>query len=212
MVWYKREWKKMLKHVAMFCLCAAGGASLSAAHAADAHRSVDARTLDVAGVKTGMDFNEARAALIAHFHAASSDIKQDPYPGENPVTHTKLPSYLSYEKDGAKVTVHFEGRVPVDKARPLVVSQIDYELPWSTQNSQAMANAALEKYGVQSNAPNKLPMQWCVNPSRNAGMGCSVTPQAVLTLSQVHMTLTDPAWSDARIQFIEASHASKPSF
>ncbi|RYY12576.1 MAG: hypothetical protein EON55_12010, partial [Alphaproteobacteria bacterium] len=92
--------------------------------------SVNLRTLDVAGVRTGIDFDQVAKALTEHFQAAPADLKPDPFPGENIVAHTKLPSTLTYEKDGTRVTVHFEGRVPVDLAMPLVVWLVTYQLPW----------------------------------------------------------------------------------
>ena len=158
-----------------------------------------------------MDYDQAVTAVANHFRIARSQIKPDAFPGENLVTHTKLPSYFTYEKDGVKLTVYFEGRVPVDKAHPLVVGQIHYEMPWSQQNKAEMAKAALAKYGVQSNAPNDLPMHWCEKPSPNPGMGCD-TDQAKLQLSQVKMTLVDPAWQNARIKLVNDSNARKPSF
>lgn len=184
---------------------------LPPAHAGQ-QRSVDARTLDIAGVRTGMDYHQALEAVAAHFHVAHSQIRPNPYPGVNPVAHIRLPDYFIYEKDGVKLTVFFEGRVPLDKAHPLVVWRVDYEVPWSQQNSAAMAQAALAKYGAQSNAPNALPMQWCARPSPNPGMGCSGGQQAMLELNQVHMALTDPAWQNARIKFVQDSKATKPSF
>lgn len=177
-----------------------------------APKSVDVRNFDVAGVKTGMDYDQAVAAVIQHYKISKDQIKPDPFPGINIVTQTKLPSYFNYEKDGTKLTVHFEGRVPASKEHPLVASMVSYELPWSQENSAAMAKAAQEKYGEQSNAPNKLPMQWCEKPSSNTGIGCIAGGQAVLEVSQVRMTLTDPAWQKARISFVNESQKRKPSF
>lgn len=187
-------------------------ASFFAVHAIAAPKSVDARTLDVAGVRTGMDYDQAVIAVMQHYKASKDQIKPDAFSSVNIVTQTKLPSYFSYEKDGVKLTVHFEGRVPVSKERPLVVSMVFYELPWSQQNSVAMASAAQEKYGEQSNAPNKLPMQWCEKPSSNTGVGCIAGDQAILEVSQVRMTLTDPAWQKARVSFVNDSQKRKPSF
>ncbi|RZI76867.1 MAG: hypothetical protein EOP13_00560 [Pseudomonas sp.] len=181
-------------------------------YAMSAPRSVDVREFDIAGVKTGMDFEQAVAAATQHYKIQRNDIKVDPFPTVNLVTQTKLPTYFTYEKDGVKLTVNFEGRVPLNPSHPLTVSMVSYELPWSQQNSAAMANAARDKYGEHSNAPNNLPMQWCEKPSSNPGMGCARGDQAVLELSQVRMTLTDPAWQKARISFMNDSQKRKPSF
>ena len=172
-------------------------------------RSVDVRTVDVAGVRTGMDYDQVLQALTDHFQAASADIKPDPFPGENVVTHTKLPSTLTYEKNGTRVIVHFEGRVPVDPGRPLVAWLVTYQVPWTPANADQMAKAALARYGTPSNAPNTLPMQWCVRPSTNTGIGCPMD-DAKLDLLQVQLTLTDPAWQQARIKFIQGQQAVQP--
>lgn len=175
-------------------------------------RSVDASAFDVAGVKTGMDFNEARAAAAKNFKVPESQIVVGAaYP--NPVTGTQMPNTLSYRKDGVTLLIHFEGRVPVDAKRPLAVSQIRYEIPWTPDNKNAMAKAVIEKYGQQSNYPNDLNMEWCAKPSANPGMGCSNDmTQAVLKYSGVGIQLVDPAWINARIKFVDQSKSTKPSF
>jgi hypothetical protein len=44
-------------------------------------------------------------------------------------------------------------------------------------------------------------------------MGCSIDmEQAVLKYSGVSVQLYDPAWSQARINFVNQSNARKPSF
>lgn len=181
------------------------------AHAASP-RSVDARTFDVAGVKTGMDFDEALAATAKNFNVGKKDIRIG-YATNNPVTNTKMPMNFSYDKDGVSFTVHFEPRVPVDKQRPLVVSQIRYELPWTPANKEAMGRAVVEKYGRQSNYPNDLSLEWCAKPSTNPGMGCSTDlTQAVLKYSGVSIQMHDPAWMNARIEYMERSQSRKPNF
>lgn len=157
-----------------------------------------------------MDYDQAVAALAQHFQVAPSAIKPDPALGENIVTHTKLPTYVRFEGGGTQVTVHFEGRVPVDPAHPLVAWLISYEVPWTPQNAEQMEQAALAKYGTQSNQPTKLPMHWCSRPSVNPGIGCSAG-EARLELSQVAMTLTDPAWQVARIKFVQERQAVRPN-
>lgn len=177
-----QEVKVMKLKAALFIVVAT--TSALPAHAGS-HRSVDARTLDIAGVKTGMDYSEARAAIAAHFHVAPSGIETDPALGVNDVTHTKLPSYLTYEKDGMRFNVSFVGRVPVDKSRPLVVDQIHYEVPWTQQNVQTMAKAALEKYGKPSTVMAGQE-EWCLKPD-NPMSGCDAGDQATLKLNDVQM-------------------------
>ena len=126
------------------------------------------------------------------------------------MTHTKLPAFVVFEKDGTRVAVHFEGRVPVDPAHPLVAWLITYQVPYTPQNVGQMAQAAVAKYGTQSNAPNKLPMYWCGHPSSSVGIGCDAN-EPRLELSQVDMKLTDPAWQAARIKFVQEHQAVRPN-
>lgn len=200
-----------MKLKAALLVSALAAVAVAPAHAASP-RSVDARTFDVAGVKTGMDFDEALAATAKNFNVGKKDIRIG-YAMNNPVTNTKMPMNFSYDKDGVSFIVHFEPRVPVDKQRPLVVSQIRYELPWTPANKEAMGKAVVEKYGRQSNYPNDLSLEWCAKPSTNPGMGCSTDmTQAVLKYSGVSIQMHDPAWMNARIEYMERSQTRKPSF
>ncbi len=200
-----------MKLKAAFLISALNVAVLAPAHA-EAPRSVDARTFDIAGVKTGMDYDEAVAAAAKNFQVSKSEMKAG-YATLNPVTNTKTPLDFSYRKDGVELVVHFEPRVPVDKQRPLAVSLINYEMPWTPANKAAMGQAVVQKYGRQSNYPNDLSLEWCQKPSSNLGMGCSIDmKQAVLNYTGVSIRLYDPAWSDARVEFINQSNARKPSF
>lgn len=178
---------------------------------AAALRSVDARSLDIAGVKTGMTYDQALHAAADHFHVGIDQIKPDPFPAENLVTHTHLPLYFKYQKDGAELTVYFEPRVPVDNDNPLVVSLIKYEIPWTSNNKAQMHDAALAKYGQPSNGVNGLSMEWCASPNSNPGLACSFS-SAVLKVSEVSMSLNDSAYTNARIKFVNDSKAVKPNF
>ncbi|MDR3323737.1 MAG: hypothetical protein LBS89_06000, partial [Zoogloeaceae bacterium] len=120
------------------------------------------------------------------------------------------------KKDGVSLSVHFQVRVPVDKARPLAVSLVIYEIPWTPQNVADMAKAARAKYGVPSNdmpdIPNQLSLAWCEKPHNNPGIGCADPDQASLGLGSTSMRLEDPAWQNAVIQFMRDSQATKPNF
>jgi hypothetical protein len=173
--------------------------------------TVDARTLDIADVKTGMDYEQAVTAATAHFKISRKQIKPEQFPSVDLVLQTKLPRYFTYENNGVKLSVYFEPRIPVDKAHPRAVSMIQYEMPWSRQNADAMAEAALAKYGQQSNFPNTS-LQWCAEPSSNAGVGCGGKTQATLELAQNRLKLVDPALIEARIKFLQDGQSRKPGF
>ncbi|MDF7757980.1 hypothetical protein PU683_00355 [Kosakonia cowanii] len=176
-------------------------------------RAVDVTKFDVAGVKTGMDYDEVVKAITTHFNVPASALQVDKYPQDNLVTGNKQPKFVGYEKEGVKLQVYFEGRVPVDAKHPLAASMITYELPWSTVNKEAMEKAAVEKYGPASNAPYSTPMVWCKEPGKQAGMACSsTTQQAVLKLSNTSLELDDPVWREARIKFMDSKQTRTPGF
>ena len=200
-----------MKLKAALLISALNALVVAPAHAAP-QRSVDARSFDIAGVKTGMGYDEAVTAAAKNFHVGKNEIKAG-YARDNLVTNNKMPLDFSYEKDGVRLVVHFEPRVPADKQQPLAVSQISYEMPWTPANKSAMGQAVLEKYGRQSNYPNDLNLEWCQKPSSNPGMGCSTDmTQAVLKYSGVSVQLYDPAWTNARVEFVNRSNSRKPSF
>ena len=200
-----------MKLKAALLISALNALAIVPAHA-EPQRSVDARTFDIAGVKTGMGYDEAVAAAARNFHVGKNEIKAG-YATNNLVTNTKMPMNFSYEKDGVRLVVHFEPRVTADKQGPLAVSLINYEMPWTPANKDAMGQAALGKYGRQSNYPNNLNLEWCQKPSSNPGMGCSTDmTQAVLKYSGVSIQLHDPAWTNARVEFVNRSNSRKPSF
>jgi hypothetical protein len=185
---------------------------LPVAHAAQL-RSVDVRDFDVAGVKTGMDYDQAVNAITAHFGVPASALSVDSAPAVNIVTKTKLPAHVAYKKDGEELVVHFEGRVPVDPAHPLVVESITYEIPYTVDNKNAMAKAAVAKYGIQSNAP-LTNMIWCKNPGKMVSTACTNggDTQAILKLSGTTLALNDQTWTDARINFNEKAESRAPGF
>lgn len=180
---------------------------------AAALRAADVTTFDISGVKTGMDYAESLKAITEHFNVPASSLDVDKYPAMNVVTGNKQPQYVAYEKDGIRLTVHFEGRVPADPNHALVASQISYELPYSTENKNAMATAAVKKYGVQSNSPYTTPMVWCKTPGKMATMACGPIPeQPVLKLSGTTLEMQDPSWTNARIKLMNSKQARTPGF
>lgn len=178
---------------------------------AETQRSVDVRNFDVAGVKTGMDYDQAIQAAANHFRVGTDQFEPDPFPHENIITKTVTPKYFTYKRDGISLSVYFETRIPVDKEHPLAVSMIKYEIPWSPENKARMREAALAKYGQPSNGTISVTMDWCESPNKNVGMACS-DRKAVLQAGQVDVTLQDYAYTEARIKYIQSLQAVKPNF
>ncbi len=160
---------------------------------ANAANSVDVTSFDVAGVKTGMSFEEASAHLADYFKVSPGTLVAGKTV-ENLVTKTALPNSLEYRKGDAVVRVSFVGRVPADSHRPLVVSNITYRLPFSKENADEMTRLAREKYGEPSTSMDQLPLQWCENPNPNDKLSACRDRKALLMLSGTTLTLYDLQW------------------
>jgi hypothetical protein len=177
-------------------------AALPSAYAAP--RSVDARDFDVCGVTRGMDWDQALAAAAKHFKIAPSEFE------------FINPLIFFYKKDGTELWVHFVEREPGDKARPLVVTRIEYRIPWTEENEAAMKEAALAKYGVPSHASwNNDDMTWCIKPPHCSGQAYLSFRSKLLGVgaaSSSAIMLDDPAWREALIKRDEDAKARKPNF
>jgi len=169
---------------------AVGILTFSFAHA-DQPRFVDARDFDIAGVKTGMDYDQALAIMAKHFKIAPTKIGKN---GND---------YLYYENDGIKLSVHFKQRIPENKVHPLVVSAVIYKIPRTDANADAMKEAALTKYGKPSKDFLGM-LRWCMKPCGDK--------EASLVLSGTEMSLHDPAWHNALFKHRVDSNARKPDF
>lgn len=177
---------------------------------ANGPRTVDAKSLDIAGVKTGMDLDEALKAVAAHFNVDANTLRRSAVTTNDSLTERRRPMFFWYENHGEKLTVYLITRIPLDPVRPLAVWQVQYELPWTLDNKAAMEQAARAKYGTPSNDPARMSLQWCDSPSRNIGVGC-MSADAVLKLSDVNLTLFDRAWSTAFDQYLRDQQARKPN-
>jgi len=163
---------------------------------ANAANSVDVNSIDIAGVKTGMGFEEARVNLARYYNIAPDTLIIGK-PVNDPVGKPDLPTSVEYRKGGIVVRVGFVKRVPEDSRRPLVVNQITYRLPFSKDNSEQMSKLAIEEYGEPSNALNDLPMQWCENPDPKDTLSACRNKNALIMLSGTTLTLYDLKWSHA---------------
>jgi len=192
----------------LFC-----SAILAATHAAAAApQSADAGQFDIAGVRLGMDQAEAIAAITEKLQLDDSAIQLDPSAQVNPVTNTREPKYFTAKAGLTSVIVHFEPRVPYDKARPMVVGTVIYEQPWTAENVSAMEDAALAKYGQPSNGTAGVSYQWCLEPHSNPGFGCSQYQGPILELAGTKLRLHDIRYTNARIEFMNKAQSAEPVF
>ncbi|MEG1113204.1 MAG: hypothetical protein RSE65_21100 [Hafnia sp.] len=182
------------------------------ASAAQPVHAVDVKSFDVGGVKTGMSVEEARAAMQKNFSVSADKIsasKSETYQVATKVTGSQQVMYLVYENKGTRMQVTFEPRIPYNKTNPMAAALITYEIPWTSENETSMKDAALAKYG-QVSTSDMYPL-WCEKPIPGSGMGCE-TDSASLKVASTTLTLIDPAWQNARMNFMDQQNATKPQF
>lgn len=188
-----------------------------------AQRSVDVRDFDIAGVKIGMDWNQALGAAAKHFQVAPADFKVGEKATKyNPIIHKitglDIPSHFSYRRGGINFFVNFIARIPVDKNRPLVVTVINYDITQTGANIAEMKKASLAKYGEPSEPGRVLSgaeIEWCANPktTQYTPRICADTDNnAVLSLDSTKLTLKDYEWTRKLNTFINREKDIKPSF
>lgn len=184
--------------------------ALALGAACAAPRSVDVTAFDVAGVKLGMTPEAAKAALKAAFNVDDAAIVDSKYNSPDPVTGEKVPDSFSLETGNHKILVHHATNLLDGKQPARAVWEIRYEMPYSEENVAAMREAALAKYGENSNAPNDLPMHWCEHPHDNTGMGCNRLDEPKLELAQTHIKFTDPRYRQAIIDWQSKQKSDTP--
>lgn len=176
---------------------------------------VDVQFFSIAGVKLGMDLEQARAAAATHFKvplkkirtgaSALSDVEM------NDITQTKLPKYFNYKNtsNGESLTVSFSTRLPVDKTRPLVVESIKYMIGSSSNESKIMLKeAAREKYGAPSFTAMGMDY-WCAHPNKRV-FACKPREAYLLSGSGM-LTLADPAYNAAANEYRMNLRTTKPN-
>ena len=191
---------------------AVSAVAASTACAQDVARSVDAGGFDVAGVKLGMTRSQAVAAATDKLHVAKGAIQFDKFPQVNPVTKTKEPANFTATNGSGTLSVYFFPKIPFDKANPMVVGMVKYEMPRTPENAQSMKAAALEKYGQPSNGTLPDSFDWCSHPNKNIGIGCFDFQGPKLKYHGVSVELTDPTYQAALVKFINKSQSSRPAF
>lgn len=207
------EWEDALKAKAVLIASAVSIWSGTSVQAASPPRSVDTRTLDVAGVKTGMDLEQARAAAANHFHIPPSQIKPTFTALEDPVSHKtiRVPRSFEITKDGATLSVDFVLRTPIEQQRPFVVERVRYAIAFTKANIAEMSKAAVAKYGEPTYASG-MHLEWCDNSTPKTVFNCNFNSIPALYLSGADLVLTDPVWSKAYYKLIVDSKSKKPSF
>lgn len=181
-----------------------------AANTNAAPRSVDVTAFDVAGVKLGMTPEDAKAALKAAFGVGDEAIVDSKFNLPDPVTGEKVADSFTLKSGNHSILVHHATNLLDGKQPARAVWSIHYEMPYSEENVAAMREAALAKYGENSNAPNNLPMHWCEHPHDNTGIGCNRLDEPSLKLAQTHIEFTDPRYRQAIHDWQSKQKIDKP--
>jgi len=213
--------KRVLRTLTLGCaaLALACASSAYAKKPAIPPHLVDASDFDIAGVKIGMDFDQALKAVVKQFNVAPGEIIIDPEAKSDcPLDNNKgikvitmhgaqHPTLICYKKDNVSLTVSFETRIPIDKARPAAVWQVRYAVPGgpilgTEVNVAAMKEAALAKYG-EPTYDGRLPrlgVGWCAKV--DSLKSCSPKDQVRLRLLDGFiLVLDDPRLQSAANQY-----------
>lgn len=191
-----------MKNSVTFCAAVFMSASILAAQP----RAVDVNGFDLGNVKLGMDLEQARAAMAAHFGVLPSAIALDYKAELSPLTGTKLPMRLRYESGGEELSVNLEPRLPITAStRRFAVAQIVRRWPEGARSQAQIFEAAQAQYGPPSGIVDQR-MLWCARPLANPAVVCLQDNPAVFAVSAKGMALFDVSWVDARV---EAEMAAK---
>lgn len=195
-----------------FGACTAGVLLFSSAHADEnSWLSIDVQPLDVAGVKLGMGYEQAREAMAKNFKVSVKEIKSSAGVTEtakNDITQTMLPNRLNYYgKNGETLTVTFSTRIPVNKENPLVVDSIKYMVGGSNESRIILKEAARNKYGTPSFTAYGMD-NWCANPNKQV-MTCK-SGEASLLSSPGMLTLADPSYDAIASEYRQKVRTTTP--
>lgn len=176
---------------------------------AEAPRSVDVTSFDVVGIRLGMTPEQAKAAVKAKL-GDDVAIVDEKFAGQDPVTGQKTPSNFSIKSGNHSVLVFHATNLLANKPNERAVYLIKYEMPYTQENVEAIKTAALDKYGVNSNAPNDLPMHWCQHPNENTGIGCDKLLEPSLKIAQNTIELHDPRYREAITRWMDSKKNDTP--
>lgn len=179
-----------------------------------AQRAVDARAFDIAGVRLGMGWEEARQSASRFMQVPPSALA--PFSLNNPLTGKREPMGFRIRQPNVELAVYFTAN-PEANGR-LEVREVKYELAWSQENAERLRQAALDKYGAPSNGLDGVVLEWCAHPNENPGLGCGnmfhpgQAEQAVLKAWNTNLELSDPR-ADARLErHRDAQRRAAPRF
>lgn len=127
-----------------------------------AGEGIDISGYDVAGIKIGMSFDQARKIVAKHFSISPQKIKFGKTGIVNMTRVKEHPSFFSYANNKESIVVHFTPVVPFTDNMDVIVHSVGYSVSPNTKENQAeVAKAALAKYG---RGVNSFTPEWCPRP------------------------------------------------
>ncbi len=171
--------------------------------AASSQKAVDVYQLDIAGVRLGMSWDEATAAVKEKLQLTDKDIDPGLLTHEDKKTGKKTPLSFSVKHGrnaGDDVTVHFRPDYLHGQPESLVVSSVDYQKErGAKEDGSEMFKAAEEKYGEPvrtsgNEGSGTVFYIWC-------GDDCSINSDPTLSLVKstffINLRLNDPRYENA---------------
>ena len=166
-------------------------------------QAVDVYQLDIAGVRLGMGWDEATAAVKEKMRLTDKDIEPEPYPDKDEKTGEKIPSYFTFKHSSGpsdEVTVHFLPDYLHGQPEKRVVSSVDYQkVRGAKEDGSEMFKAAEEKYGepvrmTGNEGSGTVFYIWC-------GDDCGIDSDPKLSLVKstffINLRLDDPRYENA---------------
>lgn len=187
---------------------------------------VDPSNFDVAGVNLKMSVSEVIESLKKKYEVSESDIRvvKAEHPDLGSVVRNLSLRSPDAEKGysasgtlskGWEVRVSFVPVVPF-KDKDVHAYRINYEIANTKENSEAITQAAIEKYGEPSIPPGQIgqPVLWCEKPTANWGLpgGDCGSSEVVLQTTGSQLTLFDESLRQAAIAGSDDVNAEKPKF
>ena len=177
----------------------------------------DASSFDIAGVKLGMNWNQAVEALTNQLNVGKNDLRLDKYLREDIVLKKKIAKYFVYENDDFRIQVSFVAAIPVDQTNPLRVNLITYETNRTNENMQKMRDTAFQKYGTPTNGFRdndhvSMKYSWCSYDQSIKFNSCFNAIGAKLEVTAPQLQLSDPTYLKNIQAYMNKQKSSEMAF
>jgi len=161
---------------------------------------IDARDLDIGGVKVGMDYDAVVSALVDYYDVPADSMKVTYKITANVEDKDKIPTSITLESNptggirigspssGWIITVYFVPKMHADDKYSVSVEAVEYEMAWTKENRESLRTSTLEKYGEPTIDQQSMGYQWCNKPNTQ---WANCESEAILTYSGSSLKLHD---------------------